>query len=749
MNPRRCLILTAIAQFGPIAFAQTAPQLPEKAAPTPRTTIAAAPDVLQPWRAPVYDADANGVLYAAAPTYKAEFRADQVVFLPFLGSDLPHNLPVAFATARVTLGGEPLALADAVANRSGDTVRYERGALREEYHVRLSGIEQTFVFDTLPQRGELAFAIDVQSELQPTSDGDGLAFTHPRGSVGYTQAIAIDAVGRRLPLATTYADGTIRFAVPAAFVATATLPLLVDPVVGTRYQGAALNHTINGKDLAYDESAGEWHVAYAYDFSSSDSDLLVQRFDDDFVPVGNAITIDTTTTSWRQPSIANLAVYDKFLVTSRTWISTTTAVRARITAAGSAFAAGLQFEVEGPNASGNLGRPVYTCDVGGDPTASFPTYWTVVFESYNGVDYDVHLRQVREDGTLRGNAPTAVAATSADETQPCISKCNGQGDFASQAWAIVYNHDYYTLRGRSVTWNGSMVAPSQQLVNGITSHNDFAISSPTDAADGTRYFLLTYDAPDATQTSVDIHGVLTNRSMLPVGVSTSLTALALTSTQNALSQGDPSVDCDGARFVVGFTHHFSANDRDARAATFQRQPSLPGALVAVESSTVAAASYHEDTVAVCARRSGAGGRVEYGLAWQAEVTAASDRVEAVRYHGRQSGVTVTTRATGCGSLGIGSTGAPYAGEVFTVTRSGGQGLGGFVVGYPATIPLGNCPGCTLGVSGTTQLSATVPVTIPTVAAFLGLTLSFQAFDLGIGPCLSQVSLSDTLDATIR
>lgn len=752
MNPRLLLLLTAVAHLAQAAVAQDPADAVEKAHPTPRTTVAAPPFTMQPWRAPVYDADANGVIYTAAPSFKAEFRADQVVFTPFLGSDLPTNLPVAFGCARVTLAGEPLVLADAVANRDGDTVRYERGVLREEYLVRLGGIEQTFVFDTLPQRGELAFAIDVQTDLQPATDTDGLCFTHPRGAVGYTQAIAIDAKGLRLPLSTTCEAGTIRFAVPAEFVANATLPLVVDPVIGTRYTGNALNYKINRKDLAFDESAGEWHVAYGYDYSLTDSDVMVQRFDTNFAPIGNPVVIDSTTLAWNRPAIANLAAYDKFLVVCHTTGSGADLVRGRITQAGSASAAGLGFDIEGPNAAGNLGRPASRCDVGGDPSQTLPTYWTVVFESQSAGDADIYLRQVAHDGSLRLAAPTVVAATSAAETRPRISKSNGQGSSATQAWAIVYHRSAQgsnSLRGRSVTWNGNMVDVSKAVAINVDSGREYAISSPTDVHNGVRRFLLTYEAPDATLTSLDIYGKLFDRALEPLGAPASLTAMVLSPAQNGRDQTNPSVDCDGTRFVVAYTDHFSATDRDVRVATFQRYEPANLRLAVASVDTLANAGIHEERPAVCARRSGNGPRVDYAIVWQAAATATADRLEGVRYRGHQTGTMLTTRATGCGTLGIGSIGEPFSGETFTVTRTGGQGLGGFVVGYPATIPLGNCPGCTLGVDGNTQLSADVPVAIPVGAVFLGMTLSFQAFDLGVGPCLSQVSLSDTLDATIR
>lgn len=65
------------------------------------------------------------------------------------------------------------------------------------------------------------------------------------------------------------------------------------------------------------------------------------------------------------------------------------------------------------------------------------------------------------------------------------------------------------------------------------------------------------------------------------------------------------------------------------------------------------------------------------------------------------------------------------------------------------LPVPGCAGCLQGVQGFMLIGSQVVVQIPANGAFVGMTVSFQAFDLGVGPCLAQVSLSDTIDATIR
>jgi hypothetical protein len=733
-----------------VAAAAQSPVAPtEKAAPHQKNVVGGPPGTLQPWREVVHDTDADGTLYAAAPSYKASFRADGVTFMPFLGSDLPTNLSLELRLDDVQLAGRSLGMHRTAPQRDGERITYERGSFRENYDLALAGIEQSFQFDALDVRGELAFAVRATTTLQPHAADGGLAFTHERGHVTYTQAIAIDANGRRLALPTTLQDGVIHFAVPAAFVAEAALPLVVDPIVGTYYQGPTLNYQISGKDLAYDASADEWHVAWSFPFSQSDSDLYLQRYTGGFVPIGSPMAIDTTLDSWLAPSIANLALYDKFLVVARKWVAGSFRVGGRITAAATTTPVGAQFEIEGPAAAGNLGQQAYGYDVGGDPSQVGPTYWTVAFESHNGNDSDIYLRQVTDAGVLRGNAPTVVADTAQDEIMPRISKSNGNGNFQTQAWGIVYNHNYSNLRGRSVAWNGAMINTFRTLAVGVTSHQAYDISSPTDETNGQRHMMFVYESPDQAQVSQDVRGQILDRAMVPQGLGASLTSLALSAGDNNRDQSEPTVDSDGVRFVVGYKHDFSAPDFDIHAAVFHRDPAPQSGLRWVQTDAVSTAIEAEDRPKVCAATSGGGGRLRYGFVWERAVSATTDRLEAVNYEGLQAGAQMATRPTGCGGLQIGYTGSPLAGETLTVQKQNGQGFGGFVAGFPVNLPIPGCGGCLQGVQGFTTIGSQVAVQIPTTGAFCGMTISFQAFDLGVGPCLSQVNLSDTIDATIR
>lgn len=80
-----------------------------------------------------------------------------------------------------------------------------------------------------------------------------------------------------------------------------------------------------------------------------------------------------------------------------------------------------------------------------------------------------------------------------------------------------------------------------------------------------------------------------------------------------------------------------------------------------------------------------------------------------------------------------------------------QGIGGFVAGVPTSLPIFACPGCTQGAQGPLFVGPSLSVNIPRDFGLLGVTVSFQGFDLvpSGAPCIGQIHLSDTLDMTVR
>jgi len=106
------------------------------------------------------------------------------------------------------------------------------------------------------------------------------------------------------------------------------------------------------------------------------------------------------------------------------------------------------------------------------------------------------------------------------------------------------------------------------------------------------------------------------------------------------------------------------------------------------------------------------------------------------------------RATGCGDLELDHWGLPRPGRTIGFSLWNGFGYRGLVAGTPANTPLPQCPGCTAGVSGVTTAES-INLQVPNHPSMIGVQLAFQGFDIGTGPCLGAVRLSDTVDLTIQ
>lgn len=723
--------------------------LPAQAAPaTGATGAKPAPagllqQVSERHRDVVFDAPGDGRLHAAARTYKMAFAADAATFVPYLGADAARNFPVAFALDGATVGGEPLALARPAPRRHGAEVVYDRGTCTEHYRLTAEHAEQLFCFTTLPARGELAVQIGVATELAPRTTGAGLEFTNERGAVTYSQAVAIDARGRRAPLATELRDGGIRITVPAAFVAAAELPLWIDPIVATRTIYAN-TYVLAGNDIAHDGSLGEYMVAWSREWSQADHDVFVQRFDATFAPVGSTIPIDLSADSWRRPRIAALEAHDRFLVVARCWNATATFfVAGRVVTQ----SAGPVLPIEGTQVPGGLGRTAINPDVGGDGNTATPVYWNVVFTVMGGASDDVYMRRVRFDGTLVDPAATPIANTPFDEYDVRISNSDGDAPALSQAWGIVWLRDHSELWGTSVQWNGTVLAAPRLLRTGISNHTTWDVSSPTDDRNGERHFLLVTQEHDAGTASMDVVGMLLDRTFQTAMTARSLSAVTLPLAQAIKAQTDPSVDCDGARFAVAFTHHWSATDTDVYVATVMPDATLSNFL-GHDFAAAASTSDDEQQPMICATRSGGGAGVRYAAVWSHTV-ATGGHVEGGLYDGRLAGAQFAQRPTACGGLAIAYGGEPAPGSAFSVSLSGHTGIAGFLAGTPVNVPLGVCPGCTQGVVGDAWVATTMNVPVPANPALVGATIAFQAFDVTNAACLGFLRVSDTVDVTVR
>jgi hypothetical protein len=291
----------ATSQPARLAFGTRSEPRPDKAAlrELPPTATSLPTEVL-------FDDQADA-LRAVGNTYKAEFDQHGAAYVPYLdGAD--RNYPLHFSTRKAAVAGAELAIETAMPVRQGARVTFARGGLRETYDLLPRGIEQMFWFDQLPQRGELRVEVNLQTELVAQAHDGGFRFTNSYGTVTLGRAFAIDGNGDRIAVQTTLERGTLRFVVPAAFVAAAQLPLCIDPLVSSEqlaYQGLG-THPAEASDIAYEPSYGEYQVVFQRYWSGTDYDVFVRRFSAQMNPLTLHVIDTSTTESWQLPKIADL-----------------------------------------------------------------------------------------------------------------------------------------------------------------------------------------------------------------------------------------------------------------------------------------------------------------------------------------------------------------------------------------------------------------------------------------------------------
>ena len=245
----------------------------------------------------------DGVLWGLGRGYKARFAADGVEFTPALGAGAPRNLPLRFTFTAAgrdeTQPGQPATRAPRQ-SVEGLSVRYHRDACIETYAVRPEGIEQSFVFHQLPAgSGDLWVRGRIDTPLHPSTlawtEQLGFLASPQDGGVGGVHIGAItgvDAAGKVATGSMRYQDGDLVLRLPAAFVEGASMPLVLDPLIGTR-QVVVSGFDDDAPDVTL---LGSAHlVVWQRRFSSANVDIRAQRLGlDDLQPIGGLIAIRTS-----------------------------------------------------------------------------------------------------------------------------------------------------------------------------------------------------------------------------------------------------------------------------------------------------------------------------------------------------------------------------------------------------------------------------------------------------------------------
>lgn len=433
----------------------------------------------------LYSTGDDGTTWASGASYKASFGADGATYIPFFGSAAPRNFPVKLALGRALVGGSTVELhpAASVARRD-DTFTIDRGPIDELYELALDHVEQRFVVKERPGVGALDLFVPLTSELELVSNDGAIELHGEHGTVSYGRAFARLDDGSRVPLETAVEDGAVRIHVDAAFMASARFPLVIDPIIST------FSITAFGvaPTMAYDVSTDRYLIAWTYEFSATDHDVLWHVRTAGGTPIANGIA-DNTTDNCGHPSAANLEGQDQFLLVYQRQATGTTAwkVWGRSIQAANA-AQSIRFLISTEDSFGDKVLPV----VGGDPYFGEAYYCVVWTRNLTG-ELDIHGRLVRYDNTLVGTGTMSIDNTiGALDSIPSISKSNG--NIANAAWTIAWQRAGApsSIWAARLSYAGVMLNPPTM----IASSANFELTSPavsSPRADGRVCLVYGYD----------------------------------------------------------------------------------------------------------------------------------------------------------------------------------------------------------------------------------------------------------------
>lgn len=665
----------------------------------------------------VTDVAADGTVWALGANWKMRVGHDGATFFPKLGERAPRHLPLVFGAPLVTAGGISLPLTESRASLGANSATIDRGVVDEVYEFAVSAVEQRFVIEALPNRGEVRVRIPVTTDLEFRGRDDGLRFEAPGfGPVRYGDATIVDAENRRIGALSEWKDGVIEITVPASFVATAQLPLVVDPLISPSFD-IGTTGVLGDPDVAYDASNDVWLVVYQEGAAGNDHDILARRLDGS----GNildTVASDATTEDTTDPSVANASASNQFLVAWRKEKS------------------GLfdEIEIQGRtrNANGSTQSAVFTISNGSDNEQApvvgggLSTLYFVVWQENPAIGADgenISGARVTTGGVV--SPVVDLATTVADETQPTICKQ------ADQEWMVLWTRQtsgHGDIHTAIVNSNG--VALVTDTAVETETMNDSNPHCAANRPDGD--FVVSWERPLPTVgIDVDLVGGRYSR----VG-----SALILESNQvnytNIEEPGelvndnrDGLLARDGERFVLLQTKTTSSNKR---VSSFNFDNADP---IFLEESILIPGFNPISGLQIASREESGGvkGRSLIVLRGSPSL-GGSPKIAGMFFDSLNPGG-VSVVQTGCGGLGepkLTALSSAAICEPFSFSSSGfNQAL--LFVGVPANIPL--CPGqsgCALGTTPNLALpfgNGTATFTLPCDPSLFGVHIAMTGVSL--------------------
>lgn len=719
-----------------LGFATAAAVLPgQNAAPSAPDPIRRTSSVLTP--------QGDG-LYGLGAGYAATFARDRFDFVPALGTRVATNQRLQVALRSIRHGGRELPLQRGVGPvPEGTTAIYHRSAtVSERYDVRPDGVEQSFRFTALPGQGDLVVRCALGGELAPRAEpafGGGLQFLLPGiGGATIGTVTGIDANGSRCAGDLRLVDGELELSLPAAFVDHAALPLVLDPLFGTRIDVTNSPGTEEDPDVAFASATGDWFVVWAQTQSTSSADL-VGRFYNPTTGLGTTLLLGNAGTV-RRPKVAYHEYQNRFLVVwekGASWFGPGQ-IASRIVEGNRTLGPTLDLTAT----TRNCLQPALCGNPGG--TAS-DTGGLVAYREISQTGGGLKLLPYTLPIGTAALTPGTEVTIDGDPTAelPRLSKAGVGTRLVSYAIAGF-------VRVQPVDQAGNALGGGYAVDVGAGN----VLASDVDGLG--QNFLLAHETPAASGKEITARMLTWN----PANQSLTLASSGAL-TNNAVDDRDPVVALLGPKYAVAWTQAVGFLDYVVKV----RPLATAGCTFCGTEATLTGPQLSESMPAIASRLAGGDATspqalIVYQSATQLPAQLVGE-ITATQFTVALGTDTSTPLWGGCGNaVALSTNGGPFAignsAFEFRVTGSATAAIGLFVFGFGGqSLPCGSCTAVNPVVLGATPLTVGTgyyPLPVPCNSVFLGFALDAQVGVLGattnVCPVLNTLSLSPARRFTV-
>ena len=446
--------------------------------------------------------DEDGRVLGLGGNWEARFDGKGALFLPLPGRVPSRPLELHLGAVRAERGGASMDLHAATPQVRGETAVYTRApGVEERFEATLAGLYHSLWFERpLGSQGDLVVTVALGGSLrlEGTRETNGThRFGGGDGGVHYGELIGIDAAGRTTPGEVRLVPGGLQLVLPAAFVDTATWPLVLDPLVGTTFpltQPATTGTPYESDqqpDVAYDPSTSTYLLVWVRRFVTtqigvpSTSSIRAQRFNTLGQPVGGMLAISDVDSS-RQPRVVSVAFSSRFGVAWLQDFFGETQVRFRAVAAATGGMSNSLYVAGLPEGQ------IQSMSLTGDPGATTPdpaqtwTFW----DSPTGIRGARILMPVAP--TQPSVAATFTAQSGSGLSEPASPRAASQDGRIGLVWTRAAGSNT-EVWGNVLNRSGTALHGQRWISFGQTSARFPSIEG---GGTGPTYFLVTWNQVD-------------------------------------------------------------------------------------------------------------------------------------------------------------------------------------------------------------------------------------------------------------